>query len=164
MRGKLNLWLLAIGAVFLASWYFGRGEAPGFLNRADEPAIEETTEDPGWVEDPAEAPMVHLKVLNGTETPGLARDFSLLLGRAGCVAESVGNAPHTGFELTMLVNRRLDPARARALARKLGNVTLVEEWDDRAGEDAILVLGADHKRVSTRLDEAVDKERQEARK
>lgn len=164
MRGKLNIWLLILVVVFLASWYFGRGEYADFFDGGDVPVVEEAVEEPDWTEDPAQTPLVHLKVLNGTGVPGLARDFSLLLGRTGCVAESVGNAPHDRFERTMLVNRRLEPARARDLAREFGDVVLVQEWDDRAGEDAVLVLGADHSRVASRLESVAAREHEESGK
>ena len=164
MMGKLNIWLLILVVVFLASWYFGRGDYVNLFDGEDSPVEEEAVEEPDWTEDPAETPLVHLKVLNGTDVPGLARDFSLLLGRTGCVAESVGNAPHGRYERTMLVNRRLEPARSRALARLFGDVVLVEEWDDRAGEDAVLVLGADHSRVASRLETAAARELEESRK
>ena len=164
MRGKLNIWLLILAIVFLASWYFGRGDYADLFRGGESTVLQEVVEEPDWTEDPADTPLVHLKVLNGTDVPGLARDFSLLLGRTGCVAESLGNAPHDRYERTILVNRRLKPARARALAREFGDVVLVQEWDDRAGEDAVLVLGADHPRVASRLETAAEREREEAGK
>lgn len=95
--------------------------------------------------------VIHLRVLNGTPEAGLASDVSLRLDRAGCVADRVANAPHDRFARTLLVNRRLDDDRAAALAARLGDLPLLREWDDRAAEDAVLVLGADHARVAAAL-------------
>jgi hypothetical protein len=154
VRGRRNLWLLILGAVFFASWFFGRqtsgDEAPAALPQAAEapPAAA-----PAWSEtEPEEAP-IHLRILNGTPQPGLARDFSLLLGRAGCVAETVDNAPHDHFAASLLVDRRLGEDRARALARRFGGIPVVHEWDRRASEDAVLILGADHDALRRRLTE-----------
>ena len=128
MKSRVNIWLLlavALCAVSLwAGWRPDRDEA-------DESMVDDQ---PGTA---------HLLVLNGTDRPGLAREISLLLGPAGCVVEGVGNAPGNDWPRCLLVNRRMAPARAARLAERLGGVTVVREWDDRATEDAVLVLGAD---------------------
>ncbi len=95
--------------------------------------------------------VIHLSVLNGTGVSGLAGEVSLRLDRAGCVADRVANAPHDGFARTLLINRRLDDDRAAALAERLGGVRLLREFDARATEDAVLVLGADHDRLDAAL-------------
>ena len=85
---------------------------------------------------------------------GLAREFSLLLVPAGCVTEAVANAPAGDWNCSLLVNRRLEPRRAAALAARLGGVPVVREWDSRTTEDAVLVLGQDwetmHRVLSSR--------------
>ncbi len=86
---------------------------------------------------------VHLLVLNGTAEPGLARSVGLALSAAGLVPERAANAPRTGYAHSFLVNRRLDETAAGALAVRLGGLTLLKEWDARANEDAVLVLGED---------------------
>jgi len=101
--------------------------------------------------DPGEGPVVpeshHLRVLNGTAEAGLARDVARRLGAAGHVVEGFANAPRPLVGPSLLVNRRLDDATARALAARLGDVAVVREWDGRCSEDAVLVLGADWSRV-----------------
>jgi len=94
---------------------------------------------------------LHLAVLNGTGRPGLARRVGMALSAAGLVVDRVGNAPHAHFRQTLLVANRLGPEAARALARRLGGVTLVPGADPDLSEDAILVLGADADRVTAAL-------------
>ncbi|MBU0743206.1 LytR C-terminal domain-containing protein [bacterium] len=91
--------------------------------------------------------VVHLVILNGTAESDLAGDFSLLAGRAGCVADRIDNAPHAGFARSLLINRRLSEERAAFLAARLGDPVVLREHDPRATEDAVLVLGADHDRL-----------------
>jgi hypothetical protein len=132
VKRGLNIWLLILTAVFVASWYFGRG-GPNESDPAPvvaEPAREVPATPADYSEDATEA-LIHLRVLNGTPNGGLARDFSLLLGRAGCVAESVDNAPHDRFDRSLLINRRLDDGQARDLARRLGGLPILKEWDGR---------------------------------
>jgi len=151
VRGRRNLWLLLLAGVLLASWYFGRdGGSVSPPGPAPEPDPEPEAV-AGFQEDHADPGPVHLRVLNGTPRPGLAREFGLLLGRTGCVAETVDNAPHDRFPRTMLVNRRLDDDRARDLAGRFGGIPVIREWDDRTSEDAVLVLGADHVAVRRKL-------------
>lgn len=142
MKGSLNLWLLVVAIVCALSFWFGRD----LIAPTD---VAEPTVPAAWTEAPQEIPSVatdeavHLAVLNGTPEAGLARSFGLLLGRAGCVVERVGNAPHDHFEQTQLVNRSLTVERARALADQLGGLPVLQEFDERSAVDAVLVLGRD---------------------
>ena len=123
---KRNAWLLlAVALCGLSLWagVRGGGAPPG--------------------PDAAPLPPLHVRVLNGTEDPGVARDVGRRLGAAGHVIEGVGNAPRLLPGRTLLVNRRLDDATARRLAAALGGVAVVREWDGRCSEDAVLVLGKD---------------------
>lgn len=139
--GRLNLWLLLLVVVCAVSYRFGKDLLPaGIVTEAREDSPEESA--PTYAMSEKEAP-IHLSVLNGTDEAGLARKISLLLGRAGCVAESVGNAPDRRYEQSLLVNRKLSDSRAAELARRLGGVRVIREWDGRGSEDAVLVLGRD---------------------
>jgi len=99
---------------------------------------------------------VHLKVLNGVGVTNLASDISLLLHKVGCVAQTIGNAETGPYPASLLVNRRLPPARAEALAADLGEILLIAELDEATEEDAVLVLGDDYARVLDRLSGAPD--------
>ena len=149
MSGRLNVWLLVLVAICGLSYWFGKdlvlpvGSTDEDTAAATRPAVSyDLTE---------EESAVHLVVLNGTEEPGLAREVSLLLGRAGCVAESVGNAPHRRYAESFLVNRRLPDSRAKKLASLLGDVPVLREMDGRGSEDAVLVLGGDWSRLTSEL-------------
>jgi hypothetical protein len=149
MTGRLNIWLLVVVGVCALSLWFGKD-----LVRTGERVTEEgpSTNDPAedFTISPEET-TIHLAVLNGTSETGLAREVGLLLGRAGCVAESVGNAPHRNFSRSLLVNRRLTGRQASVLARRLGGIRVIREWDGREGEDAVLVLGSDSENLASSL-------------
>ncbi len=102
---------------------------------------------PDEAEGEAPSDVVHLLILNGTAVKKLAGDFSLLVGRVGCVANRVDNAPHDHYARSLLINRRLDDDRAEALAARLGGPLVIREHDGAAVEDAVLVLGADHEHL-----------------
>ena len=93
----------------------------------------------------------HVSVLNGTGVAGLARRVSRLLPPLGCVVMTVADAPHDTFSHSLLINRRLDREQARRLGGQLAVSRVLEEWDSRCDEDVVLVLGADHQRILTRL-------------
>lgn len=94
---------------------------------------------------------IQILILNGTEERGLAREYSLMLAQARCVPAGIGNAPDGIWQQSLLVNRRLPKDRARDLAHRLGGLQVIQEWDDRGTEDAVLVLGRDHRRVEAAL-------------
>lgn len=157
MRRPLNLWLLVLVVVCAVSvWAGSRGDLPFFdrdtaagSNNAASGTARAGFEEPF----DAQGDPVHLAVLNGTGTSGLARQVGLLVPRAGCVAEQVANAPGGPHAQSLLINRRLPRAQAEALASRLGGLRLLTEWDDRCMEDAVLLLGADHERVLSALQE-----------
>lgn len=144
MKGSLNLWLLVVVVVCALSFWFGRGLVwpERFGEDSERPALTRPAAAGRFTraEDPES---VHLVVLNGTPQAGLAREFGLLLGRAGCVAEQLGNAPHDHFEHSLLINRRLPEGRAGELAAELGGLQVLQEFDGRSAADAVLVLGRD---------------------
>lgn len=153
MKGTLNLWLLVIAVACGLSLWFGRGLVDGAASEtAASPSAGNgsTPVRPRLELAPAEEP-VHLEVLNGTPEAGLAREFGLLLGRAGCVAEQLGNAPHADYSRSFLVNRRLPDDRAAILADRLGDLPVLREFDGRSTADAVLVLGRDADRVRAKL-------------
>jgi hypothetical protein len=151
MTGRLNTWLLLLLAICAVSFWFGKDLViKGTPESSPDPTPVVSSPDYAMAKD--EQP-VHLVILNGTVEPGLAREISLLLGRAGCVAERVGNASSDRFTECLLVNRRLSERRAAELGRRLGGIRVIREADGRGSEDAVLVLGAD----SARLKEALGK-------
>ncbi len=148
MKGSFNLWLLVIVAVCALSFWFGKD----LLLNAPRSRPSDETKTSGGEMPPLEiTEPVHLLVLNGTEEGGLAREFGLLLGSSGCVVEKVGNAPHGQYAKSFLVNRNLPQARIDRLAAELGGMPVLREFDGRSAADAVLVLGRDHDRIRTKL-------------
>ena len=147
MRHRLNLWLVLLVIVCAVSLWVGRGARIPFLefgSRSEPVRESEFSVGP-------EASAVHLLILNGTDRGGLAREVGLLVSRAGCVAENIANAPSGDHPFSLLINRRLDRERAGELARMLGGLPLLQEWDDRATEDTVLLLGRYHAVVLSEL-------------
>lgn len=124
-------------------------------------------EDPGATallsSDPDHAPPVRLEILNGTGVDGLAGRVATAVGRAGCVAGDLRNAAHDRMPRSLLLNRALEPRRARELAAALGDVPVRWEADAASDADAALLLGADHGRVLAALGLAPDPERAASR-
>lgn len=157
MRRTAN-WLLLIFLIVCGlSLWLGRSESPeteapdGDVPASSStpvagPKLELERDQEGTGDSP-----VHLVILNGTEQAGLARKVGLALGVAGCVTQQIDNAPHTHFEQSLFINRRLPPAVARDLAARLGDIPLLLERDPRTTEDAVLVLGADYSSVCRAL-------------
>jgi len=151
MKGSLNIWLLVVVVICGLSYWFGQDLIrPG--DHSPEPSASAAAELPISAAELVEP--VHVLVLNGTDEGGLAREFGLLLGRAGCVAEKVGNAPHGNYERSFLVNRQLSSARAERLAAALGGLPILREFDGRSAADAVLVLGKDADRLREHLQQA----------
>lgn len=136
MSKARNLLLLAVAAVCAVSfWLAHRSPAPPLTAGSALAAAEglERT--------------IRLTVLNGTGQPGLARRYSRDLSALGCVVVAIADAPDDSFESSLLVNRCLPAEMAQRLASRLHDVSLLWEWDSRAEEDAVLVLGRDHARI-----------------
>jgi len=138
MNRLRNLLLVVLLAVCAASFWLARQPAAERTTTGSAPA-------PVVLERPERS--VHLAVLNGTREPGLARRLSRDLAYLGCVVVAIDDAPHDSFATSLLVNRRLPAAQVQWLAAALAGVPVVQEWDPRAQEDAVLVLGADHQRL-----------------
>ncbi len=151
MKGRLNIWLLIVVAVCALSLWFGKDLVRTGVGGsvAGPPAKGSETD---FTQASTEKP-IHLVVLNGTGESGLAREVSLLLGRAGCVTERIGNVPDRELARSFLVNRRLTMRKAADLAHRLGGIRVIREWDSREGEDVVLVLGADCPDLTSSLSE-----------
>ncbi len=143
---SLNFWLLLIALVCAVSFWGAKGwDLPKSFQARQTKVVSKA----GWKADPGEL-QVHLRILNGTTTSGLAREFSLLVSGRGCVVEGVGNAEGM-WPRTLLVNRRLVPERAQELAVQLGVSEVIRQWDERFSEDAVLILGDDFDQLKKSL-------------
>ena len=152
MGRPLNLILLLLLVVCGVSLWLAQGRPlPEFLSS---PEIKPGFESPGPVATREEP--VHLKILNGTEMAGLAGEVALLVTRLGCVVEGVGNAAQWPGSVSVLINRRLTASEAKDLALRLGGIPVLQEWDGRTTEDAVLILGQDHQEITAALRSIVE--------
>lgn len=144
-----NLLLLAVLVACAVSFWWVRRDPTSTptLRRPSRPVPTETGAPP-----PLRS--VHVAVLNGTSEAGLARRFSRRLSELGCVVVSVADAPHDTFATTLLINRRLNATEVGQLATRLGRPRVLDEWDGRGREDAVLVLGSDHARLELKPGES----------
>lgn len=147
MSRTLNLLLILLVLVCGVSLWLAQGRPlPEFLSGIEKRPV------PGVPADlESHVLSVHLRILNGTEEPGLAGEVALLVTRLGCVVEGIGNADHWSGTESVLINRRLPNAEANSLAIQLGGLPVLREWDGRTTEDAVLILGNDHQEISVAL-------------
>ncbi|MBU8871905.1 MAG: LytR C-terminal domain-containing protein [Gemmatimonadales bacterium] len=147
MGRRLNLWLLLVVILCAVSLWVGLGDPGSFRQESSISKPAAGLDKLAGSDNPA----VHLLILNGTDRSGLAREVGLLVSRAGCVAQDIGNAPAGDHPVSFLINRRLEPGRAAELAVRLGGIPVLLEWDGRGTEDAVLLLGEDHQEVLSSL-------------
>lgn len=141
MNRVRNLLLFLLLAVCAASFWWVRRDS------ATEAAAPATARPVVAASPEVSRHSVHVAVLNGTGEAGLARRFSRRMSEQGCVVVAMADAPHDTFSRSLLVNRRLDSDQAKQLARRLGGLPVVMEWDPRCREDAVVVLGHDHEQL-----------------
>lgn len=146
MFRSLNFWLFLVVVICGVSLLLASGFSLPLTGQQEQSI---SAGIPAWTNDPGNQP-VHLRVLNGTGHSGLAREFSLLVSGRGCVVEAIGNARGTWTE-SLLVNRRLEPSATADLARQLGGLSVINQWDERLTEDAVLILGEDFEQVKAAL-------------
>jgi len=146
MLRSLNFWLFLVVIICGISLFITTGVSVPFSWDNAEKLPSPATE---WSNTATDQP-AHLRILNGTDHGGLAREFSLLISGRGCVVEGIGNASGTRAE-SLLVNRRMGAKEAKILAGKLGGIAIIRQWDERMTEDAVLVLGEDFKQVRAAL-------------
>jgi hypothetical protein len=96
-------------------------------------------------------PSIRLDILNGTAVDGLAGKIATAVGRVGAIAGDLGNADRDNQVQSLLINRRLSPEVANELARSLGGMNVIFEFDVRSTADAVLILGADHQEIQGAL-------------
>jgi len=144
MRRPLNmLLLLLVIACGVSLWLAAGRPLPGITRTGSGAGVQPVAG--------TQAAPVHLRILNSTDKTGLAGEIALLLPRLGCVVEGVGNASGWPGSPTVLINRRLKTEQAAGMARLLGGIPVLREWDGRTTEDAVLVLGSDFEKIRATL-------------
>lgn len=148
MLRSLNFWLFLVVIICGVSLLLASDISLPTTKKPEEGSLPVVS---NWQNDSDSQP-VHLRILNGTETGGLAREFRLLVSGKNCVVEAIGNAPGV-WQNSLLVNRRLDEAQSKDLARLLGGIDVIRQWDERLTEDVVLILGEDYEKVKAALDQ-----------
>ena len=102
--------------------------------------------EPGEVVSPS---AVRVRVLNGTDTAGLAGESVDLLAGAGFVPAGTGDTAEKPVETTQVRFRPGGEAQARTVEQYLGGVGELVEDDDIVDADVVVVLGTDFSGVMT---------------
>ena len=93
---------------------------------------------------------LQIEVLNGCGSPGAADGVAMLLRRAGFLVDNVGNADHFHYRKDIVVARAVSHARADAVGRILGGVTVVEQKVPNYPYDITVIVGRPRSLVSGR--------------
>ena len=88
-----------------------------------------------------------VEILNGVGESGIANEAKRALLRRGIDVISVGNAPHFGYEESVLIARKRNADVAR-LGEILGCRNVVVQIKEDSIEDASLILGADYRELN----------------
>ena len=93
---------------------------------------------------------LQIEVLNGCGSPGAADDVAMLLRRAGFLVDRVGNADHFHYRKDIVVARSVSHARATAVGRILGGITVVEQKIPEYPYDITVIVGSPRSLISGR--------------
>ncbi len=88
-------------------------------------------------------PSLKVKILNGTEVPGLARKMRNLLIREGLNVVEFGNSPYTYFKRSVIINQRGNIANVRDLAKMTGIQKVYNVIDNTQMHDVLIIIGRD---------------------
>jgi hypothetical protein len=95
----------------------------------------------------AEARVIRVQVLNGSEEGGIGSRVASFLREGGFHVVEIGNADRSDYFATMVVARGDDVSPARAVARYLGGPPIVRQaWSTDVAEVTV-VVGSDRSRL-----------------
>jgi hypothetical protein len=99
---------------------------------------------------PGEESMFMIKILNGTGEKGLANKASDRLRDMGIDVVEVGNANDFSYDASVLIARNKNP-QIETLGKLLNCSNIIEQLKDDELVDAVLILGADYKKLNIGL-------------
>lgn len=99
---------------------------------------------------PTGDPDLRIEVLNGCGIEGVGEQVAALLRRGGFRVERVDNADHFHYRSDIVVARRVDPVRARSVARWLRGAEVIEQSKRDYPYDVTVVVGQPHSLIPTR--------------
>jgi len=95
------------------------------------------------LEDEGNVGSIKVKILNGTDIPGLARKMRNLLIREGLNVVEFGTSPYPRLDHSILVNQRGNLSNARKVAEVTGVKKIYHVIDNAQLHDVLIILGKD---------------------
>ncbi|MBP7582967.1 MAG: LCP family protein [Spirochaetes bacterium] len=95
---------------------------------------------------------IKVKLLNGTDIPGLARKMRNMLIREGLTVVEFGTSPYPRLDHSILINQRGNLSNARKVSEITGIKKIYHVIDNTQLHDVLIILGRD----STKGEEAGD--------
>lgn len=87
---------------------------------------------------------VKVKILNGTNVPGLAKKMRNILMREGLTVVEFGTSPYPFFDRTIIINQRADTDRSSRVAEILGVNRVYHIIDSSQLNSALIIIGKDY--------------------
>jgi len=87
---------------------------------------------------------VKVKILNGTNVPGLAKKMRNILMREGLTVVEFGTSPYPFFDQTIIINQRADTDYAMRVAEILGVDRVYHIIDSSQLNSALIIIGKDY--------------------
>ncbi len=87
---------------------------------------------------------VKVKILNGTNVPGLAKKMRNILMREGLTVVEFGTSPYPFFDRTIIINQRADTDYAMRVAEILGVDRVYHIIDSTQLNSALIIIGKDY--------------------
>lgn len=87
---------------------------------------------------------IKVKLLNGTDIPGLARKMRNLLIREGLTVVEFGTSPYPRLDHSILINQRGNLSNARKVSEVTGIKKIYHVIDNTQLHDVLIILGKDN--------------------
>ncbi len=96
------------------------------------------------LEDEGNVGSIKVKILNGTDIPGLARKMRNLLIREGLNVVEFGTSPYPRLDYSILINQRGNLSHARKVAEVTGVKKIYHVIDNAQLHDVLIIFGKDN--------------------
>lgn len=89
-------------------------------------------------------PSIKIRILNGTDVPGLARKMRNILIKEGLNVVEFGTSPYPGMDETVIVNQKGELAGVRKVSEILGVNRIYHVVDSSQLNNALIIIGKDY--------------------